>query len=191
VLSAPGADTQAGVGGGCHHGRSEYRGRKPRLERQENDMSGQYPPGPPGPDQPPAGAQPPYGGQSPYGGQPPDGGQPPAEVGRGGFPQYPSGGGTPAPSAKGFFGALFDFSFEHFITPIIVKVVYVVALIVLVLGWLIWTVAALSQSAGLGLLVLVFGAVVVILYLAFIRMTLEFYLAIVRMSQDIHRQFPS
>ncbi|MGI8576442.1 MAG: DUF4282 domain-containing protein [Nocardioidaceae bacterium] len=142
-------------------------------------MSGPYPSVPPGSEEPPAGGQPPYGGQ------------PPPGSGPAGFPEYPSGGRAPTPSPKGFFGALFDFSFEHFITPIIVKVVYVVALIVLVLGWLLWTIVALTQNGGFGFLVLIFGAVVVILYLAFIRMTLEFYLAIVRMSQDIHRQFPS
>jgi len=141
----------------------------------EDEMSQQYPPGQ---------------GQPPAGGQPPSGGQPPTGGGSSGFPQYPSGGAGPTPTAKGFFGALFDFSFEHFITPIIVKVVYVVALVVLVIGWLVWSLAFLSQSPGLGFLVLIFGAVVVILYLAFIRMTLEFYLAIVRMSQDIHRQLP-
>ncbi|MEJ7627990.1 MAG: DUF4282 domain-containing protein [Nocardioidaceae bacterium] len=140
-------------------------------------MSQQYPPGP---DE----GQPPSGWQAPYGGPLP------SAAGATGFPQYPSAGGGQPPSSKGFFGALFDFSFEHFITPIIVKVVYVVALIVLVLGWLFWTVATLSQSAGLGVFIFLLGGVVVVLYLAFIRMTLEFYLAIVRMSQDIHRQFP-
>ncbi len=89
---------------------------------------------------------------------------------------------------QGLPRSLFDFSFEHFITPIIVKVVYVIALIALVLGWLIFTISGLSQNVGVGLIFLVLGAFAVILYLAFIRMTLEFYLAIVRMSQDIHRR---
>lgn len=101
--------------------------------------------------------------------------------------------GQPAPAAspsggKGFFGALFDFRFEHFITPIIVKVVYVLALAALLLGWLFFLVAAFSQSAAGGVAVLLLGPVVLILYLAFIRMTLEFYLAIVRMSEDIHHR---
>jgi hypothetical protein len=40
----------------------------------------------------------------------------------------PPAPGTPPPS-KGFFGALFDFSFEHFVTPMIVKVVYLLGIL--------------------------------------------------------------
>ncbi len=152
-------------------------------------MSGQNPP-------PPGQSPEPYGNQGPYGSQPAyGGGQGYGGPGQPGYPQFPSGAGEPpslgaggSGSAKGFFGALFDFSFEHFITPIIVKVVYIVALIALVLGWLLWTIVVLSRNVGAGFLVLILGAILVILYLAFIRMTLEFYLAIVRMSQDIHRR---
>ncbi len=118
-----------------------------------------------------------------YGSQPPPpSGQPPQPSGQ---PQPPS-----ASDAKGFFGALFDFSFSHFITPIIVKVVYVLATIALVLGWLVFLIAGFSQSVGLGVVVLILGPIAVIIYLAFIRMTLEFYLAIVRMSEDIHHRMP-
>lgn len=138
-------------------------------------MSGQNPP-------------PPWEGQQPAGSQAANAGQVPVGPGQQGFPQYPSGGAAPPTSAKGFFGALFDFSFEHFITPIIVKVVYVVATVVLALVWLILTVSTLAESPGRGVLVLILGAVIAILYLAFIRMTLEFYLAVVRMSQDIHHR---
>lgn len=92
------------------------------------------------------------------------------------------------PPKKGFFGALFDFKFEHFITPIIVKVVYVLALAALVVTWLIFMIASFSQSTGAGVGVLILGPIGIILYLAFIRMTLEFYLAIVRMSEDIHHR---
>jgi hypothetical protein len=122
----------------------------------------QYGEPPQGPTQPPAS---PYG-NSPYGG---------------------SGGGQPS---KGFFGALFDFSFSTFITPMIVKAVYILSVIVLVLIWLVFLATSFSQSAGAGLFVLIIGPIGVIIYLAFIRMTLEFYLAIVRMSEDIHRRLP-
>jgi hypothetical protein len=105
--------------------------------------------------------------------------------------------GEPAPygsgaaqsmDASGFFRALFDFSFNEFITPKVVKFVYVLATIALVLGWLVFVLVGFSDSAGAGLFYLIGGAIGVILYLALIRMTLEFYLAIVRMSQDIHQR---
>ena len=103
-------------------------------------------------------------------------------------PSEPFGQASPPPTAsgKGFFGALFDFKFEHFITPIIVKVVYILALVGLVIGWLVFLAVGFAQDATSGVIVLVLGPIALVLYLAFIRMTLEFYLAIVRMSQDIH-----
>jgi hypothetical protein len=103
-------------------------------------------------------------------------------------PSEPIGqpGPPPTASGKGFFGALFDFKFEHFVTPMIVKFVYVLALIALVLGWVIFLVAGFAQDTSYGVSVLILGPIALILYLALIRMTLEFYLAIVRMSQDIH-----
>jgi hypothetical protein len=122
-------------------------------------------------------------------GEPPQGptNPPPPSSPYGSTPNGPYGGQQPK---KGFFGALFDFSFSTFITPMIVKAVYILSVIVLVLVWLVWLVAAFTQSAGLGLVVLILGPVGMIIYLAFIRMTLEFYLAIVRMSEDIHRRLP-
>jgi hypothetical protein len=112
---------------------------------------------------------------------------PPYGPSTGGSP-YGQPGGPGAPAAKGFFSALFDFSFSSFITPMIVKAVYVLALVALGLAWLLFLVVAFSRNPVGGLFVLVIGPVIVLIYLAFIRMTLEFYLAIVRMSQDIHHR---
>jgi len=136
---------------------------------------------PPG-DQDPYGQQPdPYTQYTqPYAEQPPGGGPPP-------YGQQPAGPGG-QPPRKGFFGSLFDFSFEHFVTPMLVKAVYIVAIVALGLGWLIWVAASFSQSAGLGIAVLLLGPILIFLYLCLIRMTLEFYLAITRMSQDIHHR---
>ena len=112
-------------------------------------------------------------------------------------PPPPSGpspyGSGPAHStdASGFFRALFDFSFTEFITPKVVKFVYILAAILIPLAWVVWFVIGFSQSAGAGIAILIVGAIVVIFYLALIRMTLEFYLAIVRMSEDIHRRLPA
>jgi hypothetical protein len=128
---------------------------------------------------PPPPSQPSGWGSGPAG---PDGPAGPGGPGGSGGP------GGPTPPAKGFFGALFDFSFEHFVTPSIVKVVYVLATIALALGFVVFLISALiSGSSGLIVLTLILGPVLAVLYLALIRMTLEFYFAIVRMSEDIHR----
>ena len=107
----------------------------------------------------------------------------PASLGYGPGPGVP-----PSQASKGFLGALLDFSFSTFITPMIVKAVYVLAVIALGLVWLVFLIGALSNSVASGLVVLVLGPIAILIYLAFIRMTLEFYLAIVRMSQDVHQR---
>jgi hypothetical protein len=131
---------------------------------------------------------------NPYGATPP----PPPPPGPPGGPMPPmppapaAGGGSPigADTASGFFAALFDFSFTTFITPKVVKVVYIIATALLALGFLIVLVSAFSDSAGAGVAVLIIGPIVFLLYLAFIRMSLEFMVAIVRMSEDIHKRLP-
>jgi Domain of unknown function (DUF4282) len=95
------------------------------------------------------------------------------------------------PSQKNFFGALFDFSFSSFVTPMIVKVVYVLITIAIALALLGWIVVAFaSDQVALGVTLLVLGWIPALLYLAFFRMTLEFYYSVVRMSQDINRRLP-
>ena len=93
--------------------------------------------------------------------------------------------------SKGFFAALFDFSFNSFVTPKIVKFVYVLATILLVLTYLFFVIAAFADdNAGFGIAVLLLGWIPFLFYLALIRMTLEFYYSIVRMSQDINERLP-
>ena len=129
----------------------------------------------------------PYGQQQPdpYAQQQPD---PYAQQQPDPYAQQPYGGPGGQPPRKGFFGALFDFSFEHFVTPMLVKAVYIVAIVALGLGWVFWLLATFSQSAGFGIAVLLLGPILIFLYLCLIRMTLEFYLAVTRMSQDIHQR---
>ncbi|KRE93996.1 hypothetical protein ASG76_11330 [Nocardioides sp. Soil774] len=156
--------------------------------------------------------QQPYGDQptSPYG-QPPAGsyGQPPAasSYGSGSYGQPPTsgsyggydtggygggyGGGPTGTGRKGFVGALFDLSFATFVTPMIIKVVYIIGLVVIGLGTLFFALSGFfSDSPGLGILTLVVSPIVGLLYLCLFRMMCEFYIAITRMSEDINRRLP-
>lgn len=112
-----------------------------------------------------------------------------------GPPQHPesTGGQPPAwqPQAKGFFAALFDFSFDHFVTPSIIRILYVLGLIGITLSYLFYVTLAFSVSGAAGFATLLLGLIIAFISLAFWRVTLEFYLAVVRMSEDIHhRGFP-
>jgi len=126
---------------------------------------------PPGSPQDPYGQQP----QNPYG-----------------QPQQPFGAppGLNGEQTKGFFGALFDFSFTHFVTPMVVKVLYILGTIAIGLAYIVIVIAAFTNSAGGGILALIAGAIVAIIYLALFRITLEFYVSVVRMSEDIHKRLP-
>ena len=93
--------------------------------------------------------------------------------------------------SAGFFRALFDFGFHHFVTPMIVRFVYVLATIGLGLFYLVLVISGFASdepAAGVG--IMIGGALAFVVYLALIRMTLELYLSIVRMSEDIHKGFP-
>jgi hypothetical protein len=81
--------------------------------------------------------------------------------------------------------ALFDFGFNSFATPVVIKVLYILGLAAIGLTYVGFVIASFAESAGYGLLVLVFGALVALFYVIFFRVFLEFYYAVVRMSEDI------
>lgn len=94
-------------------------------------------------------------------------------------------------SAKGFLAALFDFNFDTFITPKIIKAVYIVVTVIIGLtsvGFLLS--AVLSGEPGLIVLALIGVPLAAIVYLAMARMTLELYFAVVRLSEDVHERLP-
>jgi hypothetical protein len=158
------------------HGNQGWQGG-PQQPPPYPGSFGQEPPPPPG-----------WGGYPP---PPPQVGPPP---GYGGYPGPggPAGGpvgpGSPQGEAKGFFPALFDFGFNSFATPAVVKVLYIIGMVLLGLFYVAAVISGFSVSAGFGLLALVGGAIAVLFYLTLFRITLEFYYAIVRMSEDIHHR---
>ncbi len=153
----------------------------------------------PGAPQPPAGGQqPPQGAwtQDPgYRYQEQQTGQAPYNAPYAGAPSQPMApppaGSGQALDAKGFFGALFDFNFESFITPKIIKAVYIAVTVLIGL----FAVAALIGALFSGEFGTIVAAIIGIplfgiVYLALARMTLELYFAVVRLSEDVHDRLP-
>ena len=126
---------------------------------------------------------------NPFGAPPPPPATNPYPAPGASFPP-PAAGGSAINSPGGFFSALFDFSFTRFITPMIIKFVYILATAAIGLAYVFMVAVTMSQNPAGGLLLLILGPVIAIIYLAFIRMTLEIYLAVVRMSEDIHQRLP-
>jgi len=100
---------------------------------------------------------------------------------------YPAGTGgyPPQNESPSFFGALFDFSFNSFATPVVIKVLYILGLVGIALGYVAVVISGFADSPLTGLVALIGGAVVALFYVIFFRVFLEFYHAVVRMSEDI------
>ncbi len=115
---------------------------------------------------------------------PPPSGQPPVS-GWGGVPGQPGGPVPPKPSAaSGFLSALFDFSFTKFVTPSIVKVVYVLVVIVTALAYVSWILGGFGYDTGLGVVALLFGWIPALLIIALTRVQLEYMVALIRASEN-------
>lgn len=93
---------------------------------------------------------------------------------------------------KGFFGALFDFSFDNFIAPKLVKFLYVLSLIVTTvyaIGLLIFALASIASGDGpqtiVGLLFIVLSPVIWLVGLIVTRLYLELAIVMFKISDDI------
>lgn len=126
----------------------------------------------------------PSGGQS---GQPGQAGQP-GQHGQPGKPGQPGGNAYQESSVKaesrGFFEALFDFSFSSFITIKFAKFVYALCILAVAFVYLASVITAFTSGAGEGLMVLIFGAVVALVQIIFTRVALEGLISIVRTAQN-------
>ena len=88
--------------------------------------------------------------------------------------------------SKGFFRALFDFSFTSFVTTKIIKVLYVLIFVLAVVSALVYTIIAFRVSAGFGILTLVIGdPLFIIIVMAFWRLVLEAFVVVFRIAEDI------
>lgn len=83
----------------------------------------------------------------------------------------------PAPPAnteqRGFFESLMDTRFDNLITPKLVRFLYIVGMVVLAIGALVWVIAGFANSAGTGVLFLVLAPLGALVYLIVLRLYLE------------------
>jgi len=91
-----------------------------------------------------------------------------------------------AADTRGFLGALFDFGFTSFVTPKVIKVLYMLIVIGTVISALVFTIIAFEASTVFGFLVLVFGdPLFILIVLAIYRIILEFFVVTFRVAEDI------
>jgi hypothetical protein len=95
-------------------------------------------------------------------------------------------GRSQASDARGFLGALFDFSFTSLVTTKIIKVLYVLILVLVSISALVFTIAAFRLSAAFGLLTLVVGdPLFILIVMAFWRLVLESFVVRFRIAEDV------
>jgi hypothetical protein len=148
-----------------------------------------------------AGAADPFGDADPFGTRKADPFGPDATAA---FAAVPGDAGTARPEAerpataiadpaageaadtRGFLGALFDFGFTSFVTPKVIKVLYMLIVIGTVVSALVFTIVAFKASTVFGFLMLVFGdPLFILIVLAIYRIILEFFVVTFRVAEDI------
>ena len=87
---------------------------------------------------------------------------------------------------KGFFGALFDFSFSEFITTKIIKFLYILSLIGIAIGALFMLVQGFRGGFASGLLALIIGVPLYLLIANIIkRVWLEILIVLFRLYDNV------
>jgi len=86
---------------------------------------------------------------------------------------------------KSFLGSLFDFSFSSFITPKIIKILFVIGLILIAIITLIFIIMAFISHIGFGIVVLILSPIIFLLYTLAVRIYLELLIVIFRIQGDI------
>ena len=112
--------------------------------------------------------------RSPYG----------AESGYGDPPQQYNRTSRRGAPRRGFFARLFDFSFEEFITPSIIKVLFIIAMVIIGLSVLGGIIVGFMSSAGLGVGALIGGLIFGFFALLYARVILEVFIVFFRIRDD-------
>ena len=86
---------------------------------------------------------------------------------------------------KGFFGALFDFTFTDFITSKMIRLLYIILIIAAGIGTVIFIVGAFTKSAALGALtLLILGPIAFLLGVICIRIYMEIIIVLFRIAEN-------
>lgn len=111
-----------------------------------------------------------------------------------GYPQghYQPPAGPRYDNDKGFFGSLFDFSFDNFIAPKLIKFLYVLSLVLISLGAVFYVIFGFAMMASgsdsgaiVGLIAIVASPILWFLYVMGSRVWLELMIVVFKISEDL------
>ena len=83
-----------------------------------------------------------------------------------------------------FIAALFDFSFENFITPKLVGVIYAIELLTSVVAWIMFGIDGFAGGVVRGIFQLfILAPIGFFVTLLFVRVTLELFIAVFKIAE--------
>lgn len=88
-----------------------------------------------------------------------------------------------------FFRSLFDISFTNFVTTKLIKILFILTMVALTIGYLIITIMAFAASAAAGVFMMfIFGPLAVFFYLLWARVFYELIIVIFRIFENTRDQ---
>jgi hypothetical protein len=96
-----------------------------------------------------------------------------------------AGSAMSADEARGLIGSLFDLSFTSFVTPKVVRFLFIVILVCVALGVLGMLVSAFGLGAGMGILMLLLSPVVFLLGALLARIYMEIIIVFFRIYETL------
>lgn len=88
---------------------------------------------------------------------------------------------------KATLADIFDFTFTKFVTPIVIKIAFIVMLVLAALVWLMMIFAGFANGAGGGFIGLIFGGLVFILMVLGYRIMFELVMVIFSIKKNTDR----
>jgi Domain of unknown function (DUF4282) len=89
------------------------------------------------------------------------------------------------PGDRGFFQGLFDTRFETLVTPKLIRVLYIIIIVLLSLGMLVWVIVAFANDPGAGVAALIFAPIGFLLYLILARVYLEIVIVLFKIRASV------
>jgi uncharacterized membrane protein len=89
------------------------------------------------------------------------------------------------PKHRGFFAALFDFSFTDLLTTKVIRFLYIVSIIAVAISAVVFIIGGFEVSSAMGLLILVLSTILFLLSVILVRVYLELIIVMFRIAEHV------
>jgi ABC-type multidrug transport system permease subunit len=88
---------------------------------------------------------------------------------------------------EGGFGDIFDLTFTKFVTPTVIRVLFILVIVFSALWWLFAVIAGFSSSFGAGLTALILGGLGFLIFVLLYRVFFELVMVIFSIKNNTER----